>query len=378
MGNMKEIRAKTLPPSSKYFGEEMRNLEKLLNKLDEHTQRVEDELSKTKTDLWWRINEVEKLLSKKMDLYAMQLYRKSGESNLDARIRLFRSLPDTKGPLLLYQKVNTKLLNSLTRICNDAKLQYWMWAGSLVATLGRSSSIPWDDDLDICMMRDDFKKLQGLLEKDNDFEITLAYDYNAKNIQYRFCSKNEEIHNFIDIVVCDWAQEASLINNESYKELNKALEEELDNNPNLDYWRKEKFLYTGNQKDKNKDPVLAENNIKIVRSIFDEFIQKSLKKGLLCKRNAANAVAYGLDNWFEVTNKNYFLWDKKIIFPVKDHPYDEIKVFIPSKAEEFCDSIYPGWPYIPNDIFSHMQHLDKSIMNQPKTVEAMIDYLSKK
>ena len=74
----------------------------------------------------------------------------------------------------------------------------------------------------------------------------------------------------------------------------------------------------------------------------------------------------------------YFLWDKKIIFPVKDHPYDEIKVFIPSKAEEFCDSIYPGWPYIPNDIFSHMQHLDKSIMNQPKTVEAMIDYLSKK
>ena len=377
MGNMKEIRAKTLPPSSKYFGEEMRNLEKLLNKLDEHTQRVEDELSKTKTDLWWRINEVEKLLSKKMDLYAMQLYRKSGESNLDARIRLFENLPDADEPLLTYQKVNSKLLKEFSSLCKAYGLNYWMGFGSLVATLGRGREIPWDDDIDVCMLSEDIESLAEKLTNNETFSVRLVYDYYAKNRQYRFIPNDPNIHNFIDIAVHDWAISFDANANKVYREILEKMENEIEKCDDLAYWREEVFIYTGPDIAKNKDISKAKENIKIIESIFNKYKGIATEKGVLCARNKAKAIAFGLDNsWDYVPGRLSFIWDKKLILPTKQSAYNGIRVSVPNKAREFNDLIYPGWPYLPNDIFSHLQHFVKDLIENAEALEAMRNYLN--
>ena len=359
MGLLRKVRTKLIPPSSKYFGDEMRNLENRLSSLE---RLVEEKYSNTDVQL----KNTEKLLSKKLELYAMQIYRKPNESNFDASVRFFSNIPDATGPLALYQKVNSKLLFELDKICREDKLEYWMWAGSLIATASRGASIPWDDDVDICMMREDFEKLRKKLSTNNDFKVTLVYDYCAMNRQYRFWSKNPNIHNFIDIIIFDWAKEYSLKNNEIYKKLNREMEEEFRSNQNLKHWEKVQFLENTNDN---------AGVIKIIESIFDKYFKKAKHLGLFCDKSEANAVSYGLDGWFEEPDKTQFLWPKSVVFPLRKMVYDGIRVGVPAKNKEFCDSIYKGWPYIPDDIYTGRKHVDQATLENEDVLSAMKIFL---
>ena len=57
------------------------------------------------------------------------------------------------------QDVNIKSLYKLDEICKKYDIQYWVAYGTLLGAIRHKGFIPWDDDLDVCMMRDDFEKL---------------------------------------------------------------------------------------------------------------------------------------------------------------------------------------------------------------------------
>lgn len=57
------------------------------------------------------------------------------------------------------QQENLKSLKKLDEICKKYQLQYWVAYGSLLGTIRHQGFIPWDDDLDVGMMREDFDRL---------------------------------------------------------------------------------------------------------------------------------------------------------------------------------------------------------------------------
>lgn len=77
------------------------------------------------------------------------------------------SLPPTKDAnLRLMQQCDVALLNILDKIFKKYNMTYWLDFGTLLGAYRHNGFIPWDDDLDISMPRDDYDKLIDILFKE--------------------------------------------------------------------------------------------------------------------------------------------------------------------------------------------------------------------
>jgi len=59
-----------------------------------------------------------------------------------------------------------KIIAEFDRVCTKYGLHYYMICGSLIGVLRHHDIIPWDDDLDITMPREDFEKLQEIAKNE--------------------------------------------------------------------------------------------------------------------------------------------------------------------------------------------------------------------
>lgn len=57
------------------------------------------------------------------------------------------------------------LLQEFDRLCEQAGLTYWVVYGALIGAVRHKGFIPWDDDVDVIMPREDFNKLQTLTQE---------------------------------------------------------------------------------------------------------------------------------------------------------------------------------------------------------------------
>ncbi|MCQ2543096.1 MAG: LicD family protein [Lachnospiraceae bacterium] len=65
-----------------------------------------------------------------------------------------------------------KLLEKVDKICQDFDIHYWCDFGTLLGAVRHQGFIPWDDDIDISMMRRDMDKLMKVINE-NDFGLSI-------------------------------------------------------------------------------------------------------------------------------------------------------------------------------------------------------------
>ena len=64
------------------------------------------------------------------------------------------------------------VLSEIDRICKKYDIAYFLYGGTLLGAVRDGQCIPWDDDLDICMLRDDFFKFAEVVKKELPEELT--------------------------------------------------------------------------------------------------------------------------------------------------------------------------------------------------------------
>ena len=64
------------------------------------------------------------------------------------------------------------ILSEIDRICNQYDIPYYAAAGTLLGAVRNGQCIPWDDDIDIMMLRKDYNKFKEIIEDELAKELS--------------------------------------------------------------------------------------------------------------------------------------------------------------------------------------------------------------
>jgi len=116
------------------------------------------------------------------------------------------------------QKVMLEIAVEIDRICKKYDIKYVLDAGSALGAVRHGGFIPWDDDLDIAMLREDYDKFLTVCEREFDGMFFFQNNFTDPEYQYDFAKvrkngtifeesvqKNYNIHKgvFVDVFPID-------------------------------------------------------------------------------------------------------------------------------------------------------------------------------
>lgn len=233
-----------------------------------------------------------------------------------------KTLKPCKGELREYQ---LKILDFAKNWFEDFEkidVKYFLISGNLLGAYRNKGFIPWDDDIDIGMIRDDFDKLIEYLRK-NCLEVDVSeISYSKRNRSFvinEFIKKNPNVMSF-----AIFPTHLQILQGDNMKNLMT-----LDIHP-YDYYSDD---YT--EEEIKKDI----NLIKRQKTKIDNFaeLNKYLKELRLSNNKIgvkSNKIYYGYDN-YDITFIPFTDWYKvDDILPIKKVDYENTQCCVPNKPEK--------------------------------------------
>lgn len=71
------------------------------------------------------------------------------------------------------QKTELSILKDFQKIAKENNIEYFAIGGTAIGAVRHGGFIPWDDDIDICISRNDYKKLSKIIEENYSHKYTM-------------------------------------------------------------------------------------------------------------------------------------------------------------------------------------------------------------
>lgn len=230
-------------------------------------------------------------------------------------------VPPAQGLLRDIQLANLALLKELAYVCEKNNFKYILDAGTLLGAVRHSRFIPWDDDIDILMFREDYEKIVSVFKnttRNSDIYAEYHRDKDT-NSQYFIKIKHKKCPFLgVDIFPLDsygkhLSLKEQLIETNKICKILKHLKKEI--NPNIS----------------NKE----------TKTILTKTMKEKI---LLSSENKNGDFVYGID--FVHKLKNWFL-DRDIVLPLRKIQFEDSKYTTVNKPKEFLKNIYGDYMKYP-------------------------------
>ncbi len=220
------------------------------------------------------------------------------------------------------------ILQVIDTICQKHGISYFLDGGSLIGAVRHGGFIPWDDDLDIAVMRDDFYKLRKILKQ--ELPDNLVYQDSTTDHNYPLLiGKVRDKHSYF---------EEDFSNKLEYKGIYVDIipMEKIPSKKwkaKLDYWYGHCFRALHNYTD-TKDKI---------RSIFVFPFAWTLVQctRLLNKCSSSTQIAH-MYGW-----KAYNSFSYNDVFPVKRMPFEHIEVCVPHNPGAVLKALFGDYMQVP-------------------------------
>ncbi len=253
---------------------------------------------------------------------------------------IFRSMRIDDPRVHTIQKGLKAMLRMLDRKCKALGIDYMIACGTLLGSARHGGFIPWDDDIDLYMMREDYDRLAGALENDPEMKakefVYISAMGNGVNytrqIQLRDVNPRA-LH--LDVMVFDSVRSADDDGWEEYRDY-------------IAGWRARIDALAKDDRDKGANPVRDPRII----GAYEE-AKKNFSKDL--GGPDGDAVALSFDN--PVARPKRKLFDRSDFFPVKDLKFEDLTLSGPNNGGKIMEHLYGDIMRFPSALLSR-RHSD--------------------
>lgn len=84
-----------------------------------------------------------------------------------------------------HREILIETFKAFDKFCDDNNIKYFACGGTAIGAVRHKGIIPWDDDIDVCMLRDDYNRFVELKEKCIGTRYTIV-DYNDQGYYLPF------------------------------------------------------------------------------------------------------------------------------------------------------------------------------------------------
>lgn len=247
------------------------------------------------------------------------------------------------------QMLMVEILDEVDKLCEKHNLRYFLDAGTLIGAVRHKGFIPWDDDVDIGMPREDYDKFLKIAQKElpdylflQTFETDKYYDvypvpckvrYNGTMFLEEHAKENHKMHNgvYIDVFPYDSLPKSNTV----YK-----IQRTLSYNILKSFKRLRDIPETLNFKNK-----ITFSFYKIVTKIFPSKRRRKFFDFLI-KWNDPNSeyMGYGVDTfWSE------YVYKKSDYFDLIKLPFEGKEFYAPKNYDAVLTQLYGDYMTMPKE-----------------------------
>lgn len=88
------------------------------------------------------------------------------------------------------RNIQLEILTDIDRFCQEHEINYSLCGGTLLGAVRHKGYIPWDDDIDIMMVRPDYERFMSLYVSEDNYMIDFSKEKGYRETFVKICRKD--------------------------------------------------------------------------------------------------------------------------------------------------------------------------------------------
>ena len=271
--------------------------------------------------------------------HAMANVQMTSEPTFNAEELKARFNPEGS-PLRRQQMVMLRMVKELDRICKKHDIPYFLYGGTLLGAFRHNGFIPWDDDLDVAMLRKDYKRLVKVLPDELPDDIAFQNNDTDKNYFF-FIAKLRDKRSYLEEEEFDTVFKERGIYIDIFP-LDKIL-------PWAQNLRIQSLAYNIFRAGNGSEAAMRK-----VRALtwFNRHVSFPLLRGI-SKLSGTKALMCDLGIQF------HKIYDLKDVFPLKTHQFEDIQLPVPDNSHHMLQVMFGDYMQLPDDLDNVYHHVER-------------------